>query len=159
MPCGTPLTASWHALPSHPIGSMGAAHQGAVVVGRFDGQEFTTFPARSNSTTDGEGVATTVSGETRLPWGPRVTMKMWSLESMPCPATSPVTHDLLEPGPVARYPSVAAAGLVSFTIGSGFGQKGSTLNAGALARPFATAWPTGLQNPNPTITPGASAPR
>src|SRR5207302_9603871 len=133
IPIGTPRL-SWHGeLPSQPTGSIGAVHHGGRVAGTLGGQAFTTFPSRSNSMTEGEGWSTTVSGETRfvgavvgvplttlvLPWGPRLTVKTWSCESTVFPATSPVTQGLLAPGPVLRKPSVAAAGLVSASMGSG----------------------------------------
>src|SRR6266850_1392837 len=109
MPVGTPRVAAWHAgLPSQPAGSLRAiqpakpAGNGVVVMGMFGGHAFTTLPSESYSTTEGEGCATTVSGETRLPAGPRLTVKRWSLESIQVPATSPVTQGLLAPGPVAR---------------------------------------------------------
>src|SRR6266481_3756747 len=78
---------------------------------------------------------------------------------MPCPATSPVTQGLVAPGPVVRKPSVAAAGLVSTSEGSGFGQNGSTLKRGALLRSFATACFSGLQRPNPISNADTTAPR
>src|SRR5438105_15643944 len=48
---------------------------------------------------------------------PRLSVKMWSCESMHVPPTSPVAH-------LCRLP------LASLNCGNGFGQNGSTLNCG-----------------------------
>src|SRR5438094_7752322 len=54
---------------------------------------------------------------------------------------------------------VEADGLVSTSLGSGFGQNGSTLYCGAFLLLFATACCNGLQTPTPTINAGTTVPR